>query len=69
MEFIGYFSNVFIFENLLILVLGTIGGLLMVLLGGLLIHGMFPGPNLFQLMSFYFSIQHLLLQFHHNVKI
>ena len=29
MEFIGYFSNVFIFENLLILVLGTIGGLLM----------------------------------------
>ena len=29
MEFIGYFSNVFIFENILILILGTIGGLLM----------------------------------------
>jgi putative tricarboxylic transport membrane protein len=29
MEFIGYFSNVFVIENLLILVLGTIGGLLM----------------------------------------
>ena len=29
MEFVGYFSNVFYFENLLILILGTIGGLLM----------------------------------------
>ena len=29
MEFVGYFSNVFTFGNLLILVLGTIGGLLL----------------------------------------
>ena len=29
MEFIVYFSNVFIFENILILILGTVGGLLM----------------------------------------
>ena len=29
MEFIGYFSNVFVVEKLLILVFGTIGGLLM----------------------------------------
>ena len=29
MEFLGYFSNVFTFTNLLILLLGTVGGLLM----------------------------------------
>ena len=29
MEFLSYFSNVFTFTNLLILLLGTVGGLLM----------------------------------------
>ena len=29
MEFLNYFSNVFTFANILILILGTIGGLLM----------------------------------------
>ena len=29
MEFLNYFSNVFTFGNILILILGTIGGLLM----------------------------------------
>ena len=29
MEFFNYFSNVFTFANMLILILGTIGGLLM----------------------------------------
>ena len=29
MEFLNYFSNVFTFANILILILGTVGGLLM----------------------------------------